>query len=291
MPVVKDRGSLDRGAAWPADLGPLRGDHMEPSVFQAEGLLREARRQRNLPDGRVPAVCLLDPDGDIVRWLQRSGEGHCSECWACYHTQLWQTEIDGKSVGVVGNAVGAPFAVLVAEELFASGCELVVSVTSSGQLDPALTLPATILVDRALRGDGVSYAYLPPDHFVAGDAALLEAVAEELARRDLVFVRGATWTTDAPFRETRTALAAAATAGVMAVEMEVAGLYAFAYACQRPVICFALVTNQMAQREGDFEKGADDGAHHALALTAAAARGWRHHREDGHRQSGRGAMT
>lgn len=288
--MTEDR-SVGGAASWPASLGPLRSDHAEPSVFRPEGLLREARRQRRLPEGRVPAVCLLDPDGDIVRWLQQSGAGRWSECWACYHTQLWQTEVEGVPVGVVGNAVGAPFAVLVAEELVASGCELVVSITSSGQLDATLTLPATILVDRALRGDGVSYAYLPPDRFVAGDPALLDSVAAELACHDLDVVRGATWTTDAPFRETQTALAAAVAEGVMAVEMEVAGLYAFAHACRRPVVCFALVTNQMAQREGDFEKGADDGAHHALALTAAAARGWRHHREDGHRQSGRGAMT
>jgi purine-nucleoside phosphorylase len=100
-------------------------------------------------------------------------------------------------------------------------------------------------------------------------------VAQELKRAGIAASRGGTWTTDAPFRETRSALDAAAAEGLKAVEMEVAGLYAFARARGRPVVCFALVTNQMAQIEGDFEKGADNGAPHALALTAAAARGWR----------------
>jgi hypothetical protein len=36
----------------------------------------------------------------------------------------------------------------------------------------------------------------------------------------------------------------------------------------------------MAQVEGDFEKGPDDGAGHALALAAAAARGWRTLRDE-----------
>jgi uridine phosphorylase len=88
-------------------------------------------------------------------------------------------------------------------------------------------------------------------------------------------IRGETWTTDAPFRETRSALDAAAAEGLKAVEMEVAGLYALAQARNKPVVCFALVTNQMAQCGDDFEKGADDGAQHALSLAAAAARGWR----------------
>jgi uridine phosphorylase len=126
-----------------------------------------------------------------------------------------------------------------------------------------------------LRGEGTSYAYLPPGRYVAGNPALLSAVSREIERAGLDFIRGGTWTTDAPFRETRTAIAAAAREGLRAVEMEVAALYAFARARKAAVACFAIVTNQMAQSEGDFEKGPHDGAEHALALVAAAARGWR----------------
>ena len=49
---------------------------------------------------------------------------------------------------------------------------------------------------------------------------------------------GPTWTTDAPFRETGSGHRHAARArGILAVEMEAAGLYAFAQARQRAVIC------------------------------------------------------
>ncbi len=253
----------------------LRTDYREASVFLPESLLREGRRQRGIPPGEIPEVCLLDPDGDVVRFLQRTGRGCRSRHWACYHTDLWQTEVAGEMIGVVGNAVGAPFAVLVAEELVASGCRLVVSVTSAGQLDSRLSLPATILVDRALRGEGTSHAYLPSQCYVEGDRDLLRAVASELEQASIRAVCGAVWTTDAPFRETRSAIAAAAAAGLQAVEMEVAGLYAFSQARGTPVVCFALVTNQMAQNGDDFEKGPDDGAEHALSLVMAAARGWR----------------
>ena len=118
-----------------------RTDHAEPSVFQPERLLRAARRQRGLDTTAVPPVCLLDPDGDVVRWLQQTGRGRRSQTWACYHTDLWEVEVEDTPVGVIGNAVGAPFAVLVAEELFASGCAFLVCVTSAGQPDPAMKLP------------------------------------------------------------------------------------------------------------------------------------------------------
>jgi len=45
------------------------------SLFEPGNLLREARRQKNLPDLGVPAICLLDPDGDIVGHLAVTGRG------------------------------------------------------------------------------------------------------------------------------------------------------------------------------------------------------------------------
>lgn len=86
--------------------------------------------------------------------------------------------------------------------------------------------------------------------------------------------RGSTWTTDAPFRETADTIAEMKAKGLLAVEMEAAALYAFAQARKRPIICFAHVTNQMAQIEGDFEKGEADGTLDAITVITAAARAW-----------------
>jgi uridine phosphorylase len=267
-----DGGDLDGNG-----LGFLaRTDHAEPSVFLPQRLLREARRQRGLPPGSVPPVCVLDPDGDLVHYLERGGRAARSPAWACYHTDLVETEVAGARVGLVGRAVGAPFAVLVAEELFASGCRLLVSIASAGKVAPDLPRPCLVLIERALRGEGTSHAYLPPAPAVAADPALLAAVARCLADAGLAALRGTTWTTDAPFRETPSALAAAAAAGALTVEMEAAALYAFAAAARRPVVCFAHVTNAMAVTDGDFEKGPANGAEAALRIVAAAARVWRH---------------
>ena len=59
-----------------------------PSVFRPDALLREARRQKNLAAIDVPAVCILDPDGDIVRRLREAGEAKPFAGWPCYHTRL-----------------------------------------------------------------------------------------------------------------------------------------------------------------------------------------------------------
>ncbi len=250
-------------------------DYTAPSVFQPENLLREARRQKGIPDGSVPEICVLDPDGDICRAMLASGRARRNPFWACYHTDLYDVVHEGETFGVVGCAVGAPFAVLVAEQLFASGCRFLVSVTSSGQIASFGPTPCFILIDRAMRDEGTSVHYAAPADFAEADSALVRRIAAGLANHVPAVLQGATWTTDAPYRETEAAIDSARASGVLAVEMEAAALYAFARARARAVICFAHVTNQMGQIDGDFEKGEANGAYDALDLLAATARAWR----------------
>jgi hypothetical protein len=81
-----------------------------PSVFRPTALMREARRQKGFPAVDVPAVCILDPDGDIVRRLRKEGRSKPFEDWPCYHTQLDAFDLAGQIVGI-GLSVGAPFTV------------------------------------------------------------------------------------------------------------------------------------------------------------------------------------
>jgi uridine phosphorylase len=252
---------------------PILADkhYQSPSAFTPDSLLREARRQKGAAVDTVPEVCLLDPDGDIVRQLKADGRARRHDGWVCYHTDLFVFEERGLTLGVVGCAVGSSFAVLVAEELFASGCELLISVTSSGQISPVDDPPYFILIDRALRDEGTSYHYLPPEPWSSAPAHLVERLDRAFESLAFKVLRGPTWTTDAPFRETEQSIASMRERDILAVEMEAAALYAFAQARGRPVVCFAHVTNQMGQIEGDFEKGEENGTADALRLVRRAA--------------------
>jgi len=250
-------------------------DYTAASVFTPANLLREARRQKGLDAVPVPEICVLDPDGDILRRLRRLGHAQRVHSWACYHTQLYAFDYEGEGFGIIGCAVGAAFAVLVAEELFACGCQFLVSVTSAGQILAQGATPYFVLIDRALRDEGTSYHYLPPSEFAEVDLTLAAVVLEKLEVVGQRIYRGAAWTTDAPFRETEAAIRQAGARGILAVEMEAAALYAFAAARRKAVLCFAHVTNRMAVTSGDFEKGEADGSAVALAVIAAASHAWR----------------
>ena len=241
----------------------------QPSVFLPHALIREARRQKGLPDTPAPSVCVLDPDGDILRRLVSSGEARRCDHWPCYHSTLYAFRLGGGEIGIVACVVGAPYAVLVAEQLFALGCELLVSITSAGEIAGLWPPPYFVLIERAMRDEGTSHHYLAPSTFVAADAGLIAATSDALKQAGVVFRTGVTWTTDAPFRETRRAIEAARAQGVLAVEMEAAALYALAQSCHRQVVCLAHVTNTMGQNGEDFEKGEDGGAVDALRVLEA----------------------
>ena len=250
-------------------------DYEAPSLFTPENLLREARRQKMLPEGRVPAICVFDPDGDLVDFLHATGRTRRHPTWACYHTVLDTFVQDEVEYGMVGRVVGAPFAVLVAEELFASGCQLLISITSAGQILPVGQPPYMILIEQALRDEGTSYHYLPPALYSYLHPTLREMVSAHWDHSPVPLHIGASWTTDAPFRETEAMIAQRHAEGILAVEMEAAALYALAQARQYQIICFAHVTNQMGQTEGDFEKGEASGSETALSVVCQTAHSWR----------------
>ncbi|HEX4207842.1 MAG TPA: nucleoside phosphorylase [Ktedonobacteraceae bacterium] len=245
-----------------------------PSVFTPESLIREARRQKQVLVGKVPSICILDPDGDLVDYLRKTGQARQHPCWACYHSNMDIFDYEGVEYGIIGRAVGAPFAVLVAEELFATGCELLISISSAGQIRSLGTPPYVVLVEKALRDEGTSYHYLPPTKYSTLHPTLQEMLYTSWNHGNIPLYSGKTWTTDAPFRETEAMIAACEENDILAVEMEIAALYALATAKSYNIVCFAYVTNQMGRIEGDFEKGDEMGSHAALRLVDQTAQSW-----------------
>jgi len=232
------------------------------SFFRPESLLREARRQKKLKCCRIPEICLLDPDGDIIRYLRKKHLLKLNKCWACYHTELYNFRYKGLEFGIIGCVVGAPFAVLVAEELFISGTDLLISMTSAGKTGDFNPGTRFMLIEKAIRDEGTSYHYLRPSLFSCIDEKLLADIKKKLPGLET----GITWTTDSPFRETEAAIKFAKNKGALAVEMEAAGLYAFARAKKKKVICVAHLTNNLGREEGDFEKGLENGSIESLEI-------------------------
>lgn len=240
--------------------------YRKDSVFKAENLLREAKRQKALPDGEIPAVCLLDPDGDLLNYLLEKGQARLNRCWACYHSKLYSFNLEGVEIGILPCVVGSSYAVLVAEQLFVSGCRLLLSVTSAGIIHRPANTKKFVLITSSVRDEGTSYHYLPPGHPSTLNTGLFKLLHSQEQSEACPYFDGISWTTDAPFRETASAIKSMQKQNVVCVEMEAAALYALAEVKKYPIVCFAHLTNSMAQKEGDFEKGEAFGSLDTLRL-------------------------
>ncbi|MDA8429666.1 MAG: nucleoside phosphorylase [Geobacteraceae bacterium] len=253
------------------DIPPLfEHNHADEPVFLPGNMLESARIQKSLPPVVVPDGCLLDFDGELVDFLVANGKAKLEPSWPCFHTRLYRWTVNETVYGIIGGTVGASFAVLVAEELFALGCRALVTISSAGLIAEQFQAPLFLLIEQALRDEGTSYHYLPPERYALAASPLLEAVDRRLNVAGLQCIRGKSWTTDAPFRETQKLISARRDEGIISVEMEAAALLAMGTALNKPVICFAHITNSMATRDDDFEKGGDDGHETALRVCALA---------------------
>jgi uridine phosphorylase len=246
----------------------LENKHYDrPSVFLPENLLREARRQKLINDCQVPDICLLDPDGDLASYLTSQKIAVKNKCWACYHSNMYEFDLDSIRIGIIPNIVGSAYAVLVAEQLFSSGCKFIVSITSAGIIGE-IQDKKFALITEAVRDEGTSYHYLAPGIPSGLRKVLLDRLSSMAEQDSPPWFNAKSWTTDAPYRETNEAIEAMKKEGVCCVEMESAALYAFASVNRKNVICFAHLTNTMAQSEGDFEKGEHFGSIETLNLVS-----------------------
>ena len=230
----------------------------EASVFRPENLLERAAQLLGKRRGPIPRCCVLDFDAELVPIASEHFGAALCNTWACFHTTLLRLECVGLEMGLVAGTVGAPFAVLVAEQLIASGCRHVVGYSSAGAIADRLELPCLVVPETALRDGGTSYHYLPPTRWAQARGELPGILARHAARCGLPVHRGASWTTDAPYRETESEIARHRTAGVLSVEMESAALMALAEARGAEIASLLHVTNSFATAETDFEKGAPD---------------------------------
>jgi uridine phosphorylase len=244
----------------------------EPSELTARKLVDDVRRSRQIPAATVPRVCILEFDGDLTDWLVQQGIAKPFPLWACFHTAMFTLELEGMQCGVIARTIGGPYAVLIAEQLQAAGAQLIIGLTSAGRVSTDLPLPCLVVANGAIRDEGTSYHYLSPGREVMCPSAIVSVLERELAATGWSVRSGKVWTTDAPYRETRSQLQSWAGERVLAVEMQAASLFAFGTARKVDVGCVAMVSNAFDHGGEQFDTGSYEDRLLILRALARAAR-------------------
>jgi uridine phosphorylase len=183
------------------------------------------------------------PDVRLLTGLLAAPDEPYRRLWTCgLHRGVCQDH----DILLAGPVLGAPQAAMVLEKLAALGAQSVVVLGWCGSLRPEVALGHLLLPAAAFGGDGTSPHYAPAGpapRAHAGLLGVLEEKLQELSRKErLTWHAGPVWTTDAVYRETAQFVARCQARGALAVEMELAALFAVG-ACRGVAVAGLLVVS------------------------------------------------
>lgn len=157
----------------------------------------------------------------------------------------------------IGPLTGAPYAVLLMEDVVGWGAEKIIFVGWCGAVSKDVSIGDIIVPNGAFIDEGTSRHYFPDESRVpAPSENLADAIKRELANRKIGFREGPIWTTDAIFRETREKLEHYQSKNVLAVEMEVSALFTAGEFRNAEVASILVVSDEISS--GTWKKGFTD---------------------------------
>ena len=141
---------------------------------------------------------------------------------------VYEMEYAGQPIAFYMSKVGAPACLMQFEEIIAKGSRTVVMFGKCGALDQELAEGHFIIPTAAVRDEGASCHYIPASPEIEVDPASIEVLTATMDQMGYSWVKGKTWTLDAPYRETAKKAALRKSQGCIAVDMECAAMLAVA---------------------------------------------------------------
>ena len=201
---------------------------------------------------RAPEHAVLCLFGEVIERLEREGAPVLWELSAAHGVHpVYGIEVAGRPVAVFHPGVGAPLAGAFLEEAVEAGCRAFVGIGTAGGLVPDITIGHVTVPTSAVRDEGTSYHYEPASRLAYPAPEAVEAITATLRTHQVPFVAGGTWTTDAPYRETRRKVDRRIAEGCITVEMEAAAFFTIARFRQVPLGMILMTSDDLSGEEWD----------------------------------------
>ncbi len=191
-------------------------------ILTPQELLAYRRATGALKDFPVPEMVIFAPQKSLATYVLRR---HFVRRIRGFLGDFYLLRKFGRRIAIsTGFGIGAPVVAGLADEFAALGVKQMGLIGMAGSLQEQLSTGGIVLSSGAIRGEGVSRHYLPQGESAVSSPELLHQIESVLSQRKIAYSKGPTWTTDAPFRELRKDVLAYQSQGVLAVDMEAAGL-------------------------------------------------------------------
>jgi uridine phosphorylase len=245
------------------------GKH-EHEEFLSPSRMRDWRQDRGMLPAHTPERVIFVYQDELWAGIVGFEETTPIGGKAIYARVITLDRTEGR-IGVIGGfGIGAPAAAAVLEDLIAIGVQEFLSIGTAGALQPDLEPGDVVVCTSAIRDEGVSHHYTRHDALAAPDEKLTEAFAHTILDARLPCRRGASWTIDAPYRETAPEARHYQGAGVLCVEMEAAALFTVASYRGAALASAFCISDSLADAEWNPLFDHPVLAHNLLALYGAA---------------------
>lgn len=164
---------------------------------------------------------------------------------------VYKINYEGEELALFMSRVGAPACIVQYEELFAMGLEKVVVFGTCGVLSKDIEDLAIIIPTSAIRDEGTSYHYMKASREVETNPKYMDDFIKLLEEHEYSYVKGKTWTTDAPYRETRNKVMDRKNEGCVCVDMECSAIFALAKFRNKDVFQFFYAADNLDSAKWD----------------------------------------
>lgn len=241
-------------AARVASNGPLMADKARhAAVYGAADQMSFATRRGWRPEA-VPAGAVFTSQAFVTSHLAaEEGRYRLSTTIVPTNGRVYLTT-SGRPVAVACLGTGAPPMVTLLEHLVALGVASFVAIGPAPAIDDNLAWGDCVVIDRALRDDGVSSHYLPAARYASADAELTQQLVAQVRDHGVDPRVGSAWTVPTPFRTTQAELSAYRAEGVLVTDMVTAALFAVAAALGAHAASAVIATTPVSERRSERER-------------------------------------
>ncbi len=172
---------------------------------------------------------------------------------------IYKINHKGLDIALFMSPVGAATCTVAYEEIIAMGLEKLIIFGTCGVLDSNIDDLAIIIPTAAIRDEGTSYHYMKASDEIPVNKKYKKEFEDILKNNNVSYVEGKTWTTDAPYRETRDKVLKRKEQGCICVEMECSAMNAVANFREKELFQFFYAADNLDSTKWDKRSlGCDD---------------------------------
>jgi uridine phosphorylase len=166
-------------------------------------------------------------------------------------------EVAGVRVTACSTGIGCPSAAIVMEELIKIGAKTFIRVGTTGSLQPEIDIGDIVIATAAVRADGTSKAYVPPEYPAVASFDVLTALLQASKKLGVKAYLGVVLTSDAFYCEDPEFIKPWCKAHVLSVEMEASTLFTIAGLCGLRSGAILAVDGNLVKgtKKGEFAQG------------------------------------